>query len=135
MTKLNINAIKKNSFQVIENDYSYIDNAYLRNFRMKLKMSQSLFANYLGVSKKAIEKWEKEGNNINPLVKRMVFLIEKDPKILSLLMEVKMPKPIYETHSYKTFEFNEIENENRINISKPKHSLECRQYTTSFGRI
>ena len=55
MGKLNINEIKEKSIQIIEPDFSYIDGKYLREFRMKMKMSQSLMADYLGVSKKAIE--------------------------------------------------------------------------------
>lgn len=92
MGKLNINEIKEKSIQIIEPDFSYIDGKYLREFRMKMKMSQSLMADYLGVSKKAIEKWEQGKNKMNPLVSRMIYLIENDTKVLSLLKQVRFKK-------------------------------------------
>ena len=88
MAKLNINEIKKNAIKVNEIDFSYIDGKYLRNLRVSLKMSQVLFAEYLGVSKKAIEKWEQGKNPVNGTIQRMLFLIESDPAILSKLREV-----------------------------------------------
>ena len=73
MGKINIDEIKKNAIEIIEPDFSYIDGKYLRNFRMKLQLSQSIFADYLGVSKKAIEKWEQGKNKINAAVVRLVY--------------------------------------------------------------
>ena len=90
MGKLNLNEIKKNSIVVIEPDFSYIDGAYLRSFRMKMKMSQSLLADYLGVSKKAIEKWEQGTNKVNAVIARMIYLMENDNKVFSLLKKVKI---------------------------------------------
>ena len=90
MGKLNINDIKKNAVVIREPDFSYIDGSYLRKFRMDLKMSQSLFASYLGVSKKAIEKWEQGKNKINPVVARMIYLMQKDSKIFSLIKQVEI---------------------------------------------
>ncbi|MDE7264528.1 MAG: type II toxin-antitoxin system MqsA family antitoxin [Anaeroplasmataceae bacterium] len=86
---IDIEKIKNKSIQIIERDYSYIDGKYLRNFRMSLNMSQALLADYFGVSKKAIEKWEQGKNAINGPIARLIFLIEKDPKLLSLLKEVR----------------------------------------------
>lgn len=90
MSKLNISEIKKNAIVIKEQDFSYIDGKYLREFRMKMKMSQALLADYLGVSKKAIEKWEQGKNRMNPVVARMIFLMEKEPRVFSLLKEVKV---------------------------------------------
>ena len=96
MAKLSISDIKKKSIVIIEPDFSYIDGKYLRNFRMHMQMSQTLFADYLGVSKKAIEKWEQGKNKVNAVVARMIYLMEKEPRIFSLLKEVRIDDKIYE---------------------------------------
>lgn len=107
--------IKSKAVQVIDRDYSYIDGAYLRDFRMSMKMSQSLLADYLGVSKKAIEKWEQGKNKINAPIARLIFLIENDPKILSLLKEVKVSDTIIEFKKVETFAVETIENNIHFN--------------------
>lgn len=96
MSKLNICEIKRRAIKVIEPDYSYIDGKYLREFRRSFKMSQSLLADYLGVTKKAIEKWEQGKNKLNPVVIRMVYLIEQKPEILDILKKVEDPSIISE---------------------------------------
>ena len=68
MAKLDIKNIKSKAIVIKEPDFSYIDGKYLRDFRMKMKMSQAVFADYLGVTKKAIEKWEQGKNKVNPVV-------------------------------------------------------------------
>lgn len=90
MANLSIADLKKNSVKVIVHDYSYIDCKYLRKFRMSLNMTQVLLAEYLGVSKKAIEKWEQGKNKINGTVQRMIFLFEKRPELLSELREIRV---------------------------------------------
>mgnify|MGYP004483409775 FL=1 len=106
MGKFNIDEIKKNAIEIIEPYFSYIDGKYLRNFRMKLQLSQSIFADYLGVSKKAIEKWEQGKNKINAAVVRLVYLIEKEPKNFSLLKEIKICNEYY-TFDLKKYEFGQ----------------------------
>ena len=117
MGKLNINDIKKNAVVIREPDFSYIDGSYLRKFRMDLKMSQSLFASYLGVSKKAIEKWEQGKNKINPVVARMIYLMQKDSKIFSLIKQVEINGTIMEFDRVKSFNPEEIRNDENV-ISK-----------------
>ena len=90
MSKIDLKEIKKNSIEIVEPDFSYIDGKYLRDFRIKLSFSQSVLADYLGVTKKAIEKWEQGKNKMNPIAVRMVYLIEKEPQILSLLKVIKV---------------------------------------------
>lgn len=105
MAKLDLNEIKKYAITIEEPDFSYINNEYLRKFRIDMKMSQSLLADYLGVSKKAIEKWEQGKNRISPVVIRMVYLIEKDPDILKLLKKVSIGESAIELNAkneYKT---------------------------------
>lgn len=91
MKKINIDEIKKNAIEIIELDFSCIDGKYLRNFRMKLQFSQALLADYLGVSKKTIDNWEQGKYKINAIATRLIYLLEKEPKNLSLLKEIKLP--------------------------------------------
>ena len=95
MAKLSISDIKKKSVTITEPNFSYIDGKYLRDFRMSLEMSQTLFADYLGVSKKAIEKWEQGKNKVNALAQRMIYIMENDPNVFSLLKEVRIDGKIY----------------------------------------
>lgn len=94
MGKINLEKVKKQAIQIIDRDYSYIDGKFLRNLRMSLNMSQSLLAEYFGVSKKAIEKWEQGKNKINAPVVRLIFLIENNPEILSMLKEVRVSNEV-----------------------------------------
>jgi len=90
MAKINMDVIKKDAIVIEDNDLSYIDGKFLRNLRMSLGMSQLLFANYLGVTKKAIEKWEQGANKINPPTVRLLYLIDKNPEILENFRTVKV---------------------------------------------
>ncbi len=110
MAKINLEEIKKNGIVIEEPNFSIIDGKYLRSFRMKMKMSQSLFADYLGVSKKAIEKWEQGKNKINPVVARMIYLMENEPRILSMLKNIKVGN--FSINSNSLFNSNQIDVEN-----------------------
>lgn len=90
MAKINMDVIKKDAIVIEDNDLSYIDGKFLRNLRMSLGMSQLLFVNYLGVTKKAIEKWEQGANKINPPTVRLLYLIDKNPEILENFRTVKV---------------------------------------------
>ena len=114
MANLSIADLKKHAVKVVVPDYSYIDGKYLRKFRMSLKMSQALFAEYLGVTKKAIEKWEQGKNKVNGSIQRLIYLFEKKPEILSELREVKVDEEKMVFKSVKSFEFSEVENDEAI---------------------
>ena len=118
MAKLNLNDIKNSAIVITEPDFSYIDGKYLRSFRMRIKFSQSLLADYLGVSKKAIEKWEQGKNKVNPVIARMIYLMEKDPKIFSMLKEIEMSDSILEFNPIVSFSVEEIINDENVNCSE-----------------
>ena len=103
MGKLNLNEIRNKAIVVSEPDFSYIDGKYLRAFRMNIKMSQALFADYLGVTKKAVEKWEQGKNKVNPVVARMIYLMERDQKIFSLLKPVSVANEEISFNPVSTF--------------------------------
>lgn len=121
MGKLNFSEIKKNAIEIIEPDFSYIDGKYLRKFRMEMKMSQSLLADYLGVSKKAIEKWEQGKNKMNPLVSRMIYIIEHDANVLSLLKQIKVGSEVFIFKPIISFEATQINNDSSIPAVNSKY--------------
>lgn len=62
-----------------------VNNEFVKKLRKKLKMSQSIFASALGVTKKTVEKWEQGVNPIKGCSARLLFLIEKNPGIINQL--------------------------------------------------
>ena len=57
----------------------------IKNIRNKLKLSQNLFAQILGVSKKTVEAWESGKNVPQGPAQRVLFIISKNPIILNEL--------------------------------------------------
>ena len=84
-----INNLKENAVKVESVKYPVIDKNFLKQLRTSLNMSQSLFASYLGVTKKAVEKWEQGINKIKGPVKVLLYLINDDPNILSKIVRVE----------------------------------------------
>ena len=119
MGTINFNELNKRAIKVTDRDYSYIDGSYLRKLRMSFGMSQALFADYLGVTKKAIEKWEQGVNKINAPVLRLLFLFENNPELLSLMKEIKISNKNFILNRIKTFEADEI-----INSEKDDSEIE-----------
>lgn len=119
MGTINFNELNKRAIKVTDRDYSYIDGSYLRKLRMSFGMSQALFADYLGVTKKAIEKWEQGVNKINAPVLRLLFLFENNPELLSLMKKIKISNKNFILNRIKTFEADEI-----INSEKDDSEIE-----------
>lgn len=118
MAKLDIKNIKSKAIVIKEPDFSHIDGKYLRDFRMKMKMSQSVFADYLGVTKKAIEKWEQGKNKVNPVVCRMIYLMEKDSRIFYMLKEVSYEGQPIEIKPSSPFEDSYVEKSELVDPKK-----------------
>lgn len=55
---------------------------FARNLRLKLKLSQTMFAKVLGISNKTIEKWEQGGNPIKGTASRVLYLLNKHEYLL-----------------------------------------------------
>lgn len=85
---INIDDIKRKSIKIVDTDLSFINGKYIRDFRIRMKMSQSVLADYLGVSKKAIEKWEQGVNKVNKTVARLIYIFEKDHNTLNYIKEI-----------------------------------------------
>lgn len=63
-------------------DLEYIDYNYIYVFRKRLKLSQPQFADLFGVSVHTISRWESGNGNINYAFKLVLYLFEKEPKLL-----------------------------------------------------
>jgi len=61
----------------------------IKKIRANLELSQSVFANIIGVSKKAVEAWESGKNIPQGPAQRMLELLDKDPAITDKYL---MPK-------------------------------------------
>ena len=59
--------------------------AQIKELRMKLDMSQALFAGILGVTKKAVESWEAGTKAPSGPVLRMFEILEKEAKVFERL--------------------------------------------------
>lgn len=64
----------------------------IRLLRERQRMTQQIFANVLGVSKKTVEAWEVGRNTPNGPAQRMLYLMEKDDKLLEKYSIVSMKK-------------------------------------------
>lgn len=51
----------------------------VRQIRINADLSQALFAQFMGVSKKTVEAWEAGRNTPNGTARRMLYLIKNDP--------------------------------------------------------
>lgn len=58
------------------------DAAEVKKIRTNLNMTQSSFAQCMGVSKKTVEAWESGKNTPAGAASRLLSLVEKDPQIL-----------------------------------------------------
>lgn len=93
-----------------------IDKFFVKRFRTENHLTQIALANILGVSKKAIEKWEQGVNNINGSSAVLLKLLSDNPSLLSQLYSVKVVEGESEAEEYKTIEskvINVTENNRR----------------------
>lgn len=86
-----------------------VDNNFVKELRKKLKMSQSIFATTLGVTKKTIEKWEQGVNPIKGCSARLLYLIYRNPDIIEQLY-----KATFYNHTKEFTISIETKNDNNI---------------------
>lgn len=58
------------------------DNAEIRMIRMRHGMSQSMFASFMGVSKKTVEAWERGRNKPTGSACRLLDLLDKNYEVI-----------------------------------------------------
>ena len=67
-----------------------IDSAYVKQFRHENNLTQVALANILGVTKKAIEKWEQGVNKVNGSSAVLLKLLNDNPELISQLYKVNV---------------------------------------------
>ncbi|VEU79995.1 helix-turn-helix domain-containing protein [Haploplasma axanthum] len=92
--KINFDELRKKAtskLEVIDVD-SIITSDSVKSIRNKLNMTQTSFADMLGVSVKTVEKWEQGKNPVKGTSSRLLFLIDKDDKVIDSFYKFTNPK-------------------------------------------
>lgn len=124
-----LNKVKKYSVDFLDIDQK-ITASFIKQMREKYNMSQSFFARVLGVSKKAIEKWEQGVNPISGLSARLVYLLDKYPQLINefYLEQHTIDHSVVATNQNQTMDicvrFKVIEVSKTIENEQPPHPVE-----------
>jgi len=84
-----------------------VNNDFVKDLRTDLELTQKVFGNVLGVTKKTIEKWEQGANPIKGPAARLLYLIDKDNTLVNKLYSVNIVKN-FESISNHTFSIKQI---------------------------
>lgn len=90
---------------------SIVDNDFVKTLRNQLDLTQNVFSNVLGVTKKTIEKWEQGANPIKGPAARLLYLINNDPSLVNKLYSVNIISNIETNEKYKIQHFIPLVNE------------------------
>lgn len=129
MDNLVVAPVKKLDLSILKNAESYsvdfedidqkVDAVFVKKLRDKLNMSQSFFAQVLGISKKTIEKWEQSANPITGMSSRLIYLIDKYPDLINSFYHETYSKGgfvVKQNQPHQTSYFVQIKH---IEIAKP----------------
>ena len=75
-----------------------VDGDFIKQLRVKLNMSQSMFAILLHVTKKTVEKWEQGKNPITNGNFVSVILLDKHPELVEDFIKITVPE--YDLQKY-----------------------------------
>ena len=113
MNKKNLNVfnkIKKYHVEYIDIE-SIVTNKFVKELRQKLNMTQTVFAEILGVTKKTIEKWEQGKNPVKGCSARLLYALNENPELIKMFYVFEIIEP------------NTIQNDNSIKeITNEKHT-------------
>lgn len=111
-------------------DISKVDGEFVKNLRSKYNLTQVALANIIGVSKKAIEKWEQGKNRVNSSSAILMCLINENESILNQLYSVKIiDEKTYEDKFDNKKPIGEIYISNyQLNINKQKYKFNLPEY-------
>ena len=104
------NKIKKYHVEYIDIE-SIVTNKFVKELRQKLNMTQTVFAEILGVTKKTIEKWEQGKNPVKGCSARLLYALNENPELINMFYVFEIIEP------------NTIQNDNSIKeITNEKHT-------------
>ena len=111
-----LNKIKKYHVEYIDIE-SIVTNKFVKELRQKLNMTQTVFAEILGVTKKTIEKWEQGKNPVKGCSARLLYALNENPELINMfyVFEIIEPKNIQNDNSIK-----EITNEKHTTLINQK---------------
>ena len=95
-----------------------VNNSFVRNLRLELNLTQKVFSDVLGVSKKTIEKWEQGANPVKGTSARLLYIIDGNHELVNDLYKVN----IVENISLDDNNFHTITQVTQL-ISKVNNSL------------
>jgi len=85
-----------------------VNGDYVKEFRNKYGLTQIALANILGVTKKAIEKWEQGANNVNGSSAVLLTLLNENNDLLKKVYSVNKVDAINEDYSLeRSFSFSD----------------------------
>lgn len=67
-----------------------VEGSFIKEFRERNGLTQVALANILGVTKKAVEKWEQGKNKVKGCAAVFIQLLDKNPELLEQLRTVKL---------------------------------------------
>ena len=67
-----------------------VEGAFIKKFREKNNLTQVALANIMGVTKKAIEKWEQGANKVRGAAAILIQLLDKNPELIDQLRSVNV---------------------------------------------
>ena len=77
-----------------------INHAFVKTLRTNLALTQKVFGNVLGVTKKTIEKWEQGANPVKGPAARLLYLIDNDNTLVNKLYSVTIENSIDSAVNY-----------------------------------
>ena len=85
-----------------------IDGAFVKRFRRDNGLTQAALANILGVTKKAVEKWEQGVNKLSGSSAVLLKLLDDNPELLGQLYKVEVISGKKEKDEYSPIELKVI---------------------------
>jgi transcriptional regulator with XRE-family HTH domain len=105
-----------------------ITSSFVRNLRTDLDLTQKVFGNILGVTKKTIEKWEQGANPIKGPAARLLYLIEDNPILANKLYSVNITQSIDSLYG-QSFKLKQI---TPLITEKSEHIYKLDNYSDQF---
>lgn len=97
----------------VEVTYFYpdtIDKQFIKDFRKEHDLTQNALAHILGVTKKAVEKWEQGAHNINSSTRNLLWLLDNNENLIEQFYSVKIIEADFaETIYTSSYSYNQNE--------------------------
>lgn len=103
---ININKLLNSKKMEVSFAEVKVDKEFVKQFRKNNNLTQLALSNILGVTKKAVEKWEQGANKVNGSSAVLLKLLNDNPELLPQLYVVK--KIETENEEYKPIESRQI---------------------------